>query len=60
MKYMNLGLGNRHKGATKLNRQSSRSHSILTLKITTKIYKSELSIDTIKTSKMNFVDLAGS
>jgi kinesin family protein 3/17 len=56
---MNTGRVNRHVGETKMNRESSRSHSIFTITIET----SEIGPDGephYRVGKLNLVDLAGS
>ena len=50
------GLRNRSVAETKMNSVSSRSHSILTLKIVTR----DVTLNKVKSSKIHFVDLAGS
>ena len=50
------GLKNRSIAETKMNSVSSRSHSILTLKIVTR----DVAMNKVKSSKIHFVDLAGS
>lgn len=52
--FYSKGLKQRKTGETKLNRSSSRSHSILTLKIERK------ENDKIYNSEINLIDLAGS
>ena len=54
--YLQRGIKNRSVGDTKINMVSSRSHSILTLKILSKESRQEI----IKSSKIHFIDLAGS
>ncbi|CAD5219598.1 unnamed protein product [Bursaphelenchus okinawaensis] len=56
LKLMDIGFNNRHVGATLMNKDSSRSHSIFT------IYVEALaeSSGTIRMGKLNLVDLAGS
>ncbi|EFA11147.1 Kinesin-like protein KIF11-B [Tribolium castaneum] len=53
-----IGASDRHMASTNLNRQSSRSHTIFTIVATIR----ELSngVETIKTGKINLIDLAGS
>uniref|UniRef100_A0AC35TYJ1 Kinesin motor domain-containing protein n=1 Tax=Rhabditophanes sp. KR3021 TaxID=114890 RepID=A0AC35TYJ1_9BILA len=53
---MNIGWGNRHVGATLMNKDSSRSHSIFTVYIEAIDEEKE----TIRMGKLNLVDLAGS
>lgn len=57
---LDKGLRNRTTAETKMNRESSRSHAILTLHIHTREKKPNGEGFSIKTSKMHFVDLAGS
>ncbi|KRX05245.1 P-loop containing nucleoside triphosphate hydrolase [Pseudocohnilembus persalinus] len=52
------GACNRHVGATKMNAESSRSHSVFSIAIQSKQIISGL--NTTKGSKLHFVDLAGS
>jgi len=55
------GNGSRHTGATSMNAESSRSHSIFTLFIETSEIKKERGTDPlIRAGKLNLVDLAGS
>jgi kinesin family protein 3/17 len=59
MEAFNEGQLNRHVGATDMNEQSSRSHSIFTITVES----SEIGPDGkahIKVGKLNIVDLAGS
>ena len=56
---MRKGLRNRHVSATILNEESSRSHSIFTVEIESKIKEKE-GLELVNSSKINFVDLAGS
>jgi kinesin family protein 15 len=52
------GEQNRHVGETSMNRESSRSHSIFTLSIVSKVHNDEI-VD-VRESRLNLVDLAGS
>lgn len=52
------GARNRHIGATSMNKESSRSHTVFTVIIQTKSTSSGLT--KVKTSRLNLVDLAGS
>lgn len=52
------GARNRHIGATSMNKESSRSHTVFTVTIQTK--SSCGGLTKIKTSRLNLVDLAGS
>ena len=55
---MNIGNGKRVVGATAMNKESSRSHSIFTIYIeTSEIEKGQ---ELFKAGKLNLVDLAGS
>ncbi|PWA76572.1 phragmoplast-associated kinesin-related protein [Artemisia annua] len=53
------GLSNRRTGATSLNIESSRSHSVFTCVVESRL-KSTDGLSCFKTSRMNLVDLAGS
>ena len=55
---MTVGNKNRHTGATAMNAESSRSHSIFTLYIETSEKKQGQEL--FKAGKLNLVDLAGS
>lgn len=55
---LNKGARNRHVGATQMNNESSRSHSVFTLTIESK--RTAEGVTNVKTSKFHFVDLAGS
>lgn len=52
------GARNRHVGATNMNKESSRSHSVFSMVIESKTIQD--GVTNVKTSKFNFVDLAGS
>jgi hypothetical protein len=52
------GARNRHIGATSMNKESSRSHTVFTVTIQTK--SSSGGLTKVKTSRLNLVDLAGS
>ena len=54
LKWMNKGDKGRHTGATKMNQDSSRSHSIFT------VYLEVEEGSKIRAGKLNLVDLAGS
>ena len=54
--YLEKGLKNRSIAETQMNNVSSRSHSILTLKVVTL----EKGLRKAKSSKVHFIDLAGS
>ncbi|KAI3688395.1 hypothetical protein L1987_82107 [Smallanthus sonchifolius] len=53
------GLSNRRTGATSINMESSRSHSVFTCVVESRC-KSMDSLSSFKTSRINLVDLAGS
>ena len=57
-KCLNKGNANRHVGATSMNDQSSRSHSLFTVYL--EIEEGEERNKKIRTGKLNLVDLAGS
>lgn len=59
MDVFNEGNINRHVGATNMNEQSSRSHSVFTITIETSEIGQD-GKDHIKVGKLNIVDLAGS
>ncbi|EPS69859.1 hypothetical protein M569_04902, partial [Genlisea aurea] len=54
------GLSNRRTSATHVNAESSRSHSVFTCVIESRIKSPNDGLMRLKTSKINFVDLAGS
>jgi hypothetical protein len=54
------GTKNRHTGSTTMNKESSRSHSVLTTIIETKSMKDGGGVWNIKTSRFHIIDLAGS
>lgn len=54
------GAKNRHVGSTSMNKESSRSHSVLTTIIETKSMDSGGGVWNIKTSRFHIIDLAGS
>jgi hypothetical protein len=54
-----IGARNRHVGCTSMNKESSRSHSVLTTVIETKSMKLG-GVWNIKTSRFHIIDLAGS
>jgi hypothetical protein len=59
MSLLEKGINNRHVGETKMNIESSRSHSIFTVLITASS-RSKEGVVSIRSSKLHFVDLAGS
>lgn len=54
------GMKSRHVAATRMNAESSRSHSIFTMIITVKDKDPDTGIIKERQSKLHFVDLAGS
>lgn len=52
------GLANRHTGATSMNLESSRSHSVFTLKVSSQ--STHMGVCKVRHSQFHFVDLAGS
>ncbi|KAJ9558986.1 hypothetical protein OSB04_013600 [Centaurea solstitialis] len=59
MQLLKKGLANRKTGATSINTESSRSHSVFTCVVESRC-KSVDGLSCCKTSRMNLVDLAGS
>jgi len=57
---MNYGTSNRKTAETKMNSESSRSHSIFTIYIETAEKHKDTGDQVIKAGKLNLVDLAGS
>ena len=55
---LTIGYRNRHVGATNMNRESSRSHAVFQLIIDTTVVKEN--VRTLKSSRFNMIDLAGS
>lgn len=55
---VNKGTCNRHVSCTDMNKDSSRSHAVMTMKIESKI--TEEGIKKIKSSSFHIIDLAGS
>merc|ERR1711990_555003 len=60
MKLFNDGSVNRHVGATNMNDQSSRSHSVFTITVESQEVNMQTGEAKIKVGKLNIVDLAGS
>ncbi len=60
MELIARGSRNRHVGSTSMNKESSRSHSVLTTIIETKSMKEGGGVWNIKTSRFHIIDLAGS
>lgn len=54
------GTTNRHVGSTNMNKESSRSHSVLTTKIESKVMNSQTGVWVHKQSQFHIIDLAGS
>ncbi|KAK8299998.1 hypothetical protein V6Z12_D05G357200 [Gossypium hirsutum] len=54
------GLSNRRTGATSINAESSRSHSVFTCVVESRCKSVADGVSSFKTSRINFVDLAGS
>lgn len=54
------GASNRHVGSTNMNKESSRSHSVLTTKIESKVMNNQTGVWTHKASSLHIIDLAGS
>ncbi|XP_021745638.1 kinesin-like protein KIN-12B [Chenopodium quinoa] len=54
------GLSHRRTGATSINAESSRSHSVFTCSIESQCKSMSDGLSSLKTSKINLVDLAGS
>ena len=53
------GARNRHVGATQMNFESSRSHSVFSITLESKVFD-ENGVCKLRISKFHFVDLAGS
>jgi hypothetical protein len=58
LRLMQRGANNRHVGETRLNRESSRSHSVFTCTIE-KSTTSDNGLKNVITSRLNLIDLAG-
>jgi kinesin family protein 15 len=58
LKLMQKGANSRHVGETRLNRESSRSHSVFTCTIE-KTTVSDNGLKNVITSRLNLIDLAG-
>uniref|UniRef100_A0A803LZK2 Kinesin motor domain-containing protein n=1 Tax=Chenopodium quinoa TaxID=63459 RepID=A0A803LZK2_CHEQI len=54
------GLSHRRTGATSINAESSRSHSVFTCSVESQCKSKSDGLSSLKTSKINLVDLAGS
>lgn len=60
MDILRKGVVNRHVGETKMNIESSRSHSVFSLFIVESRRSEDDGVVNLKSSKVHFVDLAGS
>ncbi|KAG9447926.1 hypothetical protein H6P81_014054 [Aristolochia fimbriata] len=60
MKVLVKGLANRRTGATSINAESSRSHSVFTCVLESRCKKTTGGLSSLRTSRINLVDLAGS
>jgi kinesin family protein 15 len=58
MMLMRKGAENRHTGETRMNRESSRSHSVFTC-VVEKSSKSTQGVTSVICSRLNLIDLAG-
>lgn len=59
MALMKRGAEARHVGETRLNRESSRSHSVFTLVLERNSVEKESGLTNIVFSRLNLIDLAG-
>jgi len=59
IKYLEIGSKNRTVGSTAMNRESSRSHSVFTIKLNQQVQEVE-GIEITRHSVLHLVDLAGS
>ncbi|XP_068645159.1 kinesin-like protein KIN-12B [Aristolochia californica] len=60
MKVLIKGLANRRTGATSINAESSRSHSVFTCVVESRCKNMTDGLSSLRTSRINLVDLAGS
>lgn len=60
LKLLRLGEFHRHYAETRMNHQSSRSHTLFRLHVESVTTNSQEGTNVIKESVLNFVDLAGS
>ncbi len=59
MRLMKRGAENRHVGETRLNHESSRSHSVFTVTIERNSKSGDSGLTNILFSRLNLIDLAG-
>jgi len=59
MRLMRIGAENRHVGETRLNRESSRSHSVFTCVLERQSKNQATGITNVLFSRLNLIDLAG-
>jgi hypothetical protein len=59
MRLMKMGAENRHVGETRLNRGSSRSHSVFTCVLERHSKSEETGVTNVLFSRLNLIDLAG-
>jgi kinesin family protein 15 len=59
MRLMRLGAENRHVGETRLNRESSRSHSVFACTLERQSKSQETGVTQVLFSRLNLIDLAG-
>lgn len=59
MALMRKGAENRHTGETRLNRESSRSHSVFTCVLERQSKNQTTGITNVLFSRLNLIDLAG-
>lgn len=59
MRLMRMGAENRHVGETRLNRESSRSHSVFTCTLERHSKSEETGVTNVLFSRLNLIDLAG-
>lgn len=59
MRLMHMGAENRHVGETRLNRESSRSHSVFTCTLERHSKSKETGVTHVLFSRLNLIDLAG-
>lgn len=59
MALMRTGADNRHTGETRMNRESSRSHSVLTCTVEKISKEAKTGVTSVICSRLNLIDLAG-
>jgi kinesin family protein 15 len=59
MRLMRMGAENRHVGETRLNRESSRSHSVFACTLERQSKSAETGVTNVLFSRLNLIDLAG-